>query len=94
MDINKIINDVFKIVLNILLAVIAIGAIVTGVTEDMSIGAACIRFAIAIACIATIFLKRYRYVAASIALLLIIISQQCWHASIETPACIISITSV
>lgn len=78
MDINKVINDVFKIILNILLVVIAIGAIVTGLSEEIEIGLMCSRFAIAITCIVTIFAKRYRYIFASITLLLITISYFLW----------------
>lgn len=74
MDINKFINDAYKIVLNILLALIAIGAIATVFLKDREIGAICIHAGIAIACIATIFGKKYRYIFASIAILLIIIS--------------------
>lgn len=71
---NKVINDIFKIILNILLAVIAFGAVITGVSKDIEIGSVCSHFAIAIACVATILNKKYRYILASIALLLIIIS--------------------
>lgn len=75
MNINtyKVINDFFKIVLNILLAVMAIGAIISGISKDTEIGPICIHFAIAIVCMATIFCKKHRYILAFIALLLIVI---------------------
>lgn len=74
MNTNKVINDIFKIVLNILLAIIALGAIITGVSKQMEIGSVCCHLALAIACITAIFNKKYRYILASIALLLFIIS--------------------
>ncbi len=78
MDINKVINDVFKIILNILLIVIAIGAIITGISKEMDASSIGWHFAIATACVATVLMKKYRYILASIALLLIIISYFLW----------------
>lgn len=74
MDMNEMINDVFKIVLNILLIAIAAGAIVSGISEDIEVGLRFRRFALTFACVASVLSKKYRYIFASIALLLIVIS--------------------
>lgn len=79
MDINQIVNDVFKIVLNILLVFIAIVAIVTGLSKEVEIGSMCSRFIIAVACIITIFTPKYRYVFASITLSLMVIAYFLWR---------------
>ena len=74
MEINKIINDIFKIVLNIILITIAVTCSIQIFSGDFtSIGILC-RLVIVGLCVFTIFNKKYRYVGASLLLLLIFIA--------------------
>lgn len=74
MNVNKIINDIFKIILNIILFAMAAFTIVNVFTSNDTLGSICYRLLIAILCIATIFSKKYRYIGLTLILLLMCIS--------------------
>lgn len=74
MEVNKIINDIFKIVLNIILITIAVTCSVQIFSGDFTSISIIYRLVIVGLCVFTIFNKKYRYVAASLLLLLIFIA--------------------
>ena len=74
MEINKIINDIFRIVLNIILITIAVSCSVQVFTGDFTSNDILYRLVIVGLCVFTIFNKKYRYVGASLLLLLIFIA--------------------
>lgn len=73
MDVNKIINDIFKIVLNIILITIAVSCSVQVLTGDFTSIGILYRIVIVGLCVFTIFNKKYRYIGTSLLLLLIFI---------------------
>lgn len=74
MEVNKIINDIFKIVLNIILTIIAVTCSVQIFSSDFTSIGILYRLVIVGLCVFTIFNKKYRYVGASLILLLILIA--------------------
>lgn len=74
MEENKIINDIFKIVLNIILTIIAVTCSVQIFSGDFTSIGILYRLVIVGLCVFTIFNKKYRYVGASLILLLILIA--------------------
>lgn len=74
MEVNKIINDIFKIVLNIILIIIAVTCSVQIFSGDFTSIGILYRLVIVGLCVFTIFNKKYRYVGASLILLLILIA--------------------
>lgn len=74
MEVNKIINDIFKIVLNIILTIIAVTCSVQIFSGDFTSIGILYRLVIVGLCVFTIFNKKYRYVGASLILLLILIA--------------------
>ncbi|CCZ69910.1 unknown [Bacteroides sp. CAG:702] len=74
MEVNKIINDIFKIVLNIILTIIAVTCSVQIFSSDFTSIGIIYRLVIVGLCVFTIFNKKYRYVGASLILLLILIA--------------------
>ena len=74
MEINKIINDIFKIVLNIILITIAVSCLVQVFSGDFTSIGILYRLIIVGLCIFIIFNKKYRYFGASLLLLLIFIA--------------------
>lgn len=66
MEVNKIINDIFKIVLNIILTIIAVTCSVQIFSGDFTSIGILYRLVIVGLCVFTIFNKKYRYVGASI----------------------------
>ncbi len=74
MEINKIINDIFRIVLNIILITIAVSCSVLLFSGDFTSIGILYRLVIIGMCVFTIFNNKYRYVGASLLLLLILIS--------------------
>lgn len=64
-----------KYTLNTLLLTIALFSFITGIFITTELSSRCISFATAVACIAAMFSqKEYRYILASIALILIVVS--------------------
>ena len=74
MEVNKIINDIFKIVLNIILTIIAVTCSVQIFSGDFTSIGILYRLVIVGLCVFTIFNKKYRYVGASLILLLMLIA--------------------
>ena len=74
MEINKIINDIFRIVLNIILITIAVTCSIQIFSGDFTSIGIIYRLVIVGLCVFTIFNKKYRYVGASLLLLLIFIA--------------------
>ena len=74
MEVNKIINDIFKIVLNIILTIIAVTCSVQIFSGDFTSIGILYRLVIVGLCVFTIFNKKYRYVGATLILLLILIA--------------------
>lgn len=74
MNVHKIINDIFKIILNIILFMMAAFTIVNVFTSNDTLGNICYRLLIVILCIATIFSKKYRYIGLTLILLLMFIA--------------------
>lgn len=74
MEVNKIINDIFKIVLNIILITIAVTCSVQIFSCDFTSIGIIYRLVIVGLCVFTIFNKKYRYVGASLLLLLLFIA--------------------
>lgn len=74
MEVNKIINDIFKIVLNIILTIIAVTCSVQIFSGDFTSIGIIYRLVIVGLCVFTIFNKKYRYVGASLILLLMLIA--------------------
>lgn len=60
-----------KYVLNIILSLVALSSICMGIFKTTELSSRCISFAVALFCIGAIFAqKKYRYIFASIALIL------------------------
>lgn len=74
MEVNKIINNIFKVLLNLLLFMMAGVAIINIFMSNCTTGEICYQLLIAILCIATIFCKKYRYIGLSIILVLMFIA--------------------
>ena len=74
MEVNKIINDIFKIVLNFILTIIAVTCSVQIFSGDFTSIGILYRLVIVGLCVFTIFNKKYRYVGASLILLLMLIA--------------------
>ena len=64
MSVHRMINNIFKVLLNLLLFMMAGVAIMNVFMSN------CYQLLIAILCIATIFCKKYRYIGLSIILVL------------------------
>lgn len=73
MEINKIINDIFKIVLNTILITIAVTCSVQIFSGDFTSIGIIYRLVIVGLCVFIIFNKKYRYVGASLLLLLMLV---------------------
>ena len=64
-----------KYILNIILSLIALSSICVGTFKTAELSSKCLLFAIAFSCIGAIFtLKKYRYIFAGIAFVLMVIS--------------------
>lgn len=74
MEVNKIINNIFKILLNLLLFMMAGVAIMNVLMSNCTTREICYQLLIAALCIATIFCKKYRYIGLSIILVLMFIA--------------------
>ena len=74
MEVHRIINTIFKILLNLLLFMMAGVAIMNVFMSNCTTGEICHQLLIAILCIATIFCKKYRYIGLSIILVLMFIA--------------------
>lgn len=74
MEVHRIINAIFKILLNLLLFMMAGVAIMNVFMSNCTTRQICYQLLIAILCIATIFCKRYRYIGLSIILVLMFIA--------------------
>lgn len=72
MDVNKVINDIFKVILNTILVLMAVFSIVNIFTNShLTTWEICVRVLIVGLCGFTVWSRRYRYVGASLLLLLI-----------------------
>ncbi|HBV18655.1 hypothetical protein DWZ34_08900 [Phocaeicola plebeius] len=74
MEVHRIINNIFKVLLNLLLFMMAGVAIMNVFMSNCTTGEICYQLLIAILCIATIFCKKYRYIGLSIILVLMFIA--------------------
>lgn len=74
MEINKIINDIFRIVLNIILITIAVTCSIQIFSGDFTSIGIIYRLVIVGLCVFTILNKKYRYVGASLLLVLLFIA--------------------
>ncbi|WP_373134132.1 hypothetical protein [Phocaeicola plebeius] len=74
MSIHRMINNIFKILLNLLLFMMAGVAIMNVFMSNCTTRQICYQLLIAILCIATIFCKKYRYIGLSIILVLMFIA--------------------
>lgn len=74
MDVNRIVNDLFKIILNCLLVMMASVSVLNAFTSDCTAGEIGYQLLFALMCIATVFSRKYRYIGASIVLLLLFIA--------------------
>ncbi len=72
MNVNKKINDLFRIILNILLITMAISSLIQAFNGERTISAICFHLLIVVLCVFSVLKKKYRYVGTSILLLLII----------------------
>ncbi|RGR52945.1 hypothetical protein DWY45_10545 [Phocaeicola plebeius] len=74
MEVHRIINNIFKVLLNLLLFMMAGVTIMNVFMSNCTTGEICYQLLIAILCIATIFCKKYRYIGLSIILVLMFIA--------------------
>ena len=74
MSVHRMINNIFKVLLNLLLLMMAGVAIMNVFMSNCTTGEICYQLLIAILCIATIFCKKYRYIGLSIILVLMFIA--------------------
>jgi len=74
MEVHRIINNIFKVLLNLLLFMMAGVAIMNVFMSNCTTGEICYQLLIAILCIATIFCKKYRYIGLFIILGLMFIA--------------------
>ena len=74
MSVDIRINNIFKVLLNLLLFMMAGVAIMNVFMSNCTTGEICYQLLIAILCIATIFCKKYRYIGLSIILVLMFIA--------------------
>ncbi len=72
------INNIFKILLNLLLFMMAGVAIMNVFMSNCTTRQICYQLLIAILCIATIFCKKYRYIGLSIILVLMFVAYLVW----------------
>ena len=70
MSVHRMINNIFKVLLNLLLFMMAGVAIMNVFMSNCTTRQICYQLLIAILCIATIFCKKYRYIGLSIILVL------------------------
>lgn len=74
MSVHRMINNIFKVLLNLLLFMMAGVAIMNVFMSNCTTGEICYQLLIAILCIATIFCKKYRYIGLPIILVLMFIA--------------------
>lgn len=74
MSVHRTINNIFKILLNLLLFMMAGVVIMNVFMSNCTTGEICYQLLIAILCIATIFCKKYRYIGLSIILVLMFVA--------------------
>lgn len=74
MSVHRMINNIFKILLNLLLFMMAGVAIMNVFMSNCTTRQICYQLLIVILCIATIFCKKYRYIGLSIILVLMFIA--------------------
>lgn len=74
MSVHRMINNIFKVLLNLLLFMMAGVAIMNVFMSNCTTRQICYQLLIAILCIATIFCKKYRYIGLSIILVLMFIA--------------------
>lgn len=74
MSVHRMINNIFKVLLNLLLFMMAGVAIMNVFMSNCTTRQICYQLVIAILCIATIFCKKYRYIGLSIILVLMFIA--------------------